>query len=164
MPDNELTMRPATEADVPLLLDFIRAIAEYEKLLHEVVATETGVRSSFFGEGAVAESVIAELDGEPAAFAVFFHNFSTFKGRRGLYLEDLFVKPEFRRLGIGKKLLVHLARIAVERDCARFEWVALDWNEPANKFYGELGAEIMDDWRIFRMSGEAMKKLAGQSG
>ena len=164
MHDSELTIRPAEEADVPLLLEFVRAIADYEKLLHEVVATEARLRESLFGEASVAEALIAEWDSEPVAFAIFFHNFSTFKGQRGLYLEDLFVKPEFRRRGIGKKLLVHLAKIAVERGCARFEWVALDWNEAATKFYKELGAEVMKDWRVFRTSDEALKRLAGRSG
>ena len=160
MPDNELTIRQATKADVPLLLDFIRALADYEKLLHEVVATETSVRESLFGAESVAEALIVESDGEPAAFAVYFHNFSTFMGRRGLYLEDLFVKPEFRRQGIGKKLLVHLAKIALDRSCSRFEWAALDWNETAIRFYEELGAQKMEEYRLFRMSGAALERLA----
>ena len=160
MPDNKLTIRQATEADVPLLLDFIRALADYEKLLHEVVATEANVHESLFGAKAVAESLIAESDGEPAAFVVYFHNFSTFMGRHGLYLEDLFVKPKLRRQGIGKKLLVHLAKIAVERGLPRFEWVALDWNESAIEFYEALGAHQMSDWRLFRMSGDSLEHLA----
>ena len=160
MPDNKLTIRQATEADVPLLLDFIRALADYEKLLHEVVATVTSVRESLFGAESVAEALIVELDGEPAAFAVYFHNFSTFMGRQGLYLEDLFVKPEFRRQGIGKRLLVHLAKIAVDRGCDRFDWLALNWNEPALHFYDELGAQKMDELRLFRMSGAALERLA----
>lgn len=163
MSTGNLTIRPATEADVPLLLEFIRALADYEKLLHEVVATEDSVRESLFGAEAVAEGLVAEVDGAPAAFAVYFHNFSTFMGRRGLYLEDLFVKPEFRRHGIGKKLLVHLAKIAVTRGCARFEWVALDWNETAINFYEKLGAEGVEDWRIFRLSGGALEQLAAES-
>lgn len=163
MADDSLIIRPATEADVPLLLEFIRAIADYEKLLHEVVATEESVHASLFGPEAVAKALFAEVDGETAAYAVYFHNFSTFTGRHGLYLEDLFVKPEFRRHGIGKTLLVHLAKIAVDRGCARFEWVALDWNQPAIDFYEKLGAEILQEWRVFRLSGEGLKQLAAES-
>ena len=143
-----------------LLLEFIRSIAEYEKLLHEVVATEESVRESLFGDSAVAEALIAECEGEPAAFAVYFYNFSTFMGRRGLYLEDLFVKPKFRRRGIGEALLRHLAQQAVERGCRRFEWVVLDWNQSAIDFYQELGAEAMEGWQLFRISGEKLKNLA----
>ena len=143
-----------------LLLEFIRGIAEYEKLLHEVVATEESVRESLFGDSAVAEALIAECEGEPAAFAVYFYNFSTFMGWRGLYLEDLFVKPKFRRRGIGEALLRHLARQAGERGCRRFEWVVLDWNQSAIDFYQELGAEAMEGWLLFRISGEKLKNLA----
>ena len=160
MPNNELTIRQATEADVPLLLDFIRGIADYEKRLHEVVATEESIRESLFGKESTAEGLIAECDKEPMAFAVYFHNFSTFVGRRGLYLEDLFVKPALRRQGIGKKLLTYLAKIAVDRGCSRFEWAALDWNKPAIRFYEELGAQKMEEWRLFRMSGAALERLA----
>ncbi|MBC8326384.1 MAG: GNAT family N-acetyltransferase [Verrucomicrobia subdivision 3 bacterium] len=162
MPDANLLIRPATAADVPLLLEFIRAIAEYEKLLDEVVATESSVHESLFGEDrrAAVEALIAEWGGEPAAFAVYFHNFSTFTGRAGLYLEDLFVKPEFRRHGIGQQLMVHLANIAVERNCPRFEWVALDWNQSASNFYETLGATPISEWRCFRINGEPLKKLA----
>ncbi len=156
-------IRQATEADVPLLLEFIRGIAEYEKLLHEVIATEASLHDSLFGAEAIAEAVIAEVDDEPAAFAVYFHNFSTFMGHRGLYLEDLYVKPEFRRHGIGKTLLAHLAKIAVDRGCVRFEWVALDWNEPAINFYEDLGAEQMSEWRLFRMSGDPLRRLAAKA-
>lgn len=153
-------IRAAIDADVPLLLEFIRELADYEKLLHEVVATEDSVRESLFGQAAVAEALIAEMEGKPVAFAVYFHNFSTFMGRRGLYLEDLFVKPELRRRGVGETLLRHLARLAVERGCGRFEWVALDWNKTAIDFYRELGAEVMEEWRLFRISGDNLKKLA----
>ena len=155
-----LNIRVAIDADVPLLLEFIRGIADYEKLLHEVVATEDSVRESLFGQSAVAEALIAEIEGKPVAVAVYFHNFSTFMGRRGLYLEDLFVKPELRRRGVGEMLLRHLARLAVERGCGRFEWVALDWNKTAIDFYRELGAEVMEEWRLFRISGDNLKKLA----
>ena len=160
MSSGKLFIRKATEHDVPLLLDFIRAIANYEKRLHEVVATEKSIRKSLFGKQSTAEGLIAEYDKEPVAFAVYFHNFSTFMGRRGLYLEDLFVKPEFRRQGIGKKLLAHLAKIAVDRGCRRFEWSALDWNEPAIRFYEELGAQKMEQYRLFRITGTALEHLA----
>ena len=160
MPEDSLKIRPATEADVPLLLEFIRAIAEYEKLLDEVTATEEGVRESLFGERPAAEAVIGDWAGQPVAYAVFFQNFSTFTGRAGLYLEDLFVKPEYRKRGIGKLMLKHLAKIAVDRRCPRFEWIALDWNEPAIKFYEGLGAKQLTDKRYFRMSGEPLKQLA----
>ena len=155
-----LTIRPATEADVPLLLEFIRGIAEYEKLLHEVVATEESLHESFFGERPVAEGIFGEWNGESAAFAVYFENFSTFEGRACLYLEDLYVKPEFRKKGIGQQMLKHLASIAVERGCPRFDWVALDWNEPAIDFYENLGAKNMAEWRHFRLSGEALIKVS----
>ena len=135
MPVDFLKIRPATEADVPLLLEFIRAIAEYEKLLDEVEATEETLRESLFGDRPAAEALIGEWEGEPATFAVYFHNLSTFTGRSGLYLEDLFVKPEYRKRGIGKLMLKHLAKIAMERDCPCFEWVALEWNESAIEFY-----------------------------
>lgn len=160
MSSEELTIHQATEHDVPLLLKFIRALADYEKLLHEVVATEESIQESLFSEESAAEALIVKANGEPAAFAVYFHNFSTFTGRRGLYLEDLFVKPDLRRQGIGKKLLGHLAKIAVDRDCSRFEWAALDWNEPGIRFYEELGAEKMGQYRLFRMTGSALKRLA----
>ena len=135
MPVDSLKIRPATAADVPLLLEFIRAIAEYEKLIDQVKATEETLRESLFGDRPAAEALLGEWGGEPAAFAVYFQNFSTFTGRPGLYLEDLFVKPEYRQRGIGKLMLKHLAKIAVERGCPRLEWVALDWNEPAIEFY-----------------------------
>ncbi len=161
MPDDSLKIRPATEADVPLLLEFIRALAEYEKLLDQVVATEESVLESLFGEKPVAEALIGEWEEEPVAFAVYFQNFSTFTGRGGLYLEDLFVKSEYRQRGIGKLMLKHLAEIAVERGCPRFEWIALDWNEPAIKFYEGLGAKQLTDKRYFRMNGEPLKQLSG---
>ena len=160
MPDESLKIRPATEADVELLIEFIRALAEYEKLLNEVVATEEIVLESLFGEQPSAETLIGEWEGEPVAFAVYFENFSTFMGRSGLYLEDLFVKPEYRQRGIGKLMLKHLAKIAVDRGCPRFEWVALDWNESAIKFYEGLGAKQLNDWRYFRMSGDSLEQLA----
>jgi GNAT superfamily N-acetyltransferase len=150
----------ATERDVPVILQMIRDLADYERMSDQVVATEAGLRESLFGGNRDAEVIIAYADSRPAGFALFFHNFSTFLGRRGLYLEDLFVKPELRGAGIGKRLLVELARIAVERGCGRFEWSVLDWNEPAIGFYKKLGAEAMDEWTIFRVTGEALGKLA----
>jgi GNAT superfamily N-acetyltransferase len=161
-PKVDLRIRPATEADALLLLEFIRAIAEYEKLSDQVEATEASVRESLFGDNrhAAVEALIAEWRGEPAAFAVYFHNYSTFTGRAGLYLEDLFVKPEFRRHGIGQQMLAHLAKIAVDRGCPRFEWVALDWNQSAADFYETFGAEQMSEWRLFRMTGKPLAKLA----
>jgi len=160
MSPESLQIRPATEADVQLIVEFIRALAEYEKLLDEVVATEEIVLESLFGEQPSAEALIGEWEGEPVAFAIYFENFSTFMGRSGLYLEDLFVKSEYRKRGIGKLILKHLGKIAVERGCPRFEWIALDWNEPAIKFYERLGAKQLTDKRYFRMSGEPLKRLA----
>ncbi len=160
MSAESLQIRPATEADVQLIVEFIRALAEYEKLLDEVVATEEIVLESLFGEQPSAEALIGEWEGEPVAFAIYFENFSTFMGRSGLYLEDLFVKSEYRKRGIGKLILKHLGKIAVERGCPRFEWIALDWNEPAIKFYERLGAKQLTDKRYFRMSGEPLKRLA----
>ena len=150
----------ATEEDVPLILSLIRELAEYEKLSDEVVATEEGLRDNLFGRRRYAEVLIAEQGGTPAGFALFFHNFSTFLGKPGIYLEDLYVKPEFRGAGIGKELLVHLARLAKGRDCGRLEWWVLDWNEPAMGFYGKLGAVPMDDWTVYRVAGEALEDLA----
>jgi len=150
----------ATEADVPVLLAFIRKLAEYEKLADEVEATEEHVRSALFGPKRVAEALLAFLGGEPVAFAVFFHNFSTFLGRPGIYLEDLFVDPPQRGKGIGKALLVELARLARARNCGRLEWAVLDWNESAIEFYRSLGAVAMEDWTIFRLTGDALARLA----
>jgi GNAT superfamily N-acetyltransferase len=144
-----------------LILQMIRDLAEYERMSDQVVATETGLREVLFGARPQAEVLIAYAGDRPAGFALFFHNFSTFVGRRGLYLEDLFVRPEFRGLGIGRRLLTELARTAVERNCGRFEWSVLDWNEPAIGFYRKLGAEMMKEWRIFRLTGDALKQLAG---
>jgi len=153
-------IRNAGESDTATLLALIRELAEYEKMLSDVVTTEGTLRQSLFSENATAEALIAEYDREPIGFAVFFHNFSTFLGKRGLYLEDLFIKPEFRGKGFGKALLSHLAQIAVDRNCGRFEWAVLDWNESAIGFYKKLSAEPMDEWTVFRLSGEALEKLA----
>jgi len=159
-----VTVRPATVEDVPLILEFIKGLAEYEKLGHQLVASEERLSAALFGPKPDAEVVIAFAGAEPAGFALFFHNFSTFLAQRGLYLEDLFVKPEWRGHGIGKRLLAYLAAIAVERNCGRFEWVVLDWNEPAIEFYRRLGAQPLDDWRIFRVTGESLQGLASLAG
>ncbi|KAG2210105.1 hypothetical protein INT46_010310 [Mucor plumbeus] len=159
-------IRPATVEDIPTILGFIKKLAEYEKLLHEVVATEDVLRESLFGERRYAEVIIAygkktqDSPEEPAGMALFFHNFSTFLGRPGLYLEDLFVNPEFRGCGIGKKLLTQLAVIAKERSCARYEWVCLDWNNPSREFYEALGAKPQSQWIIHRVEGKSLDDLA----
>lgn len=165
----EFRIRPALPADVGLVLAFIRQLAEYEKLAHEVVADEAALHDALFGPRANAEALIGELHHagaapEPVAFAVFFHNFSTFLGRRGLYLEDLFVQPRHRGAGYGRRMLAHLARLAVERGCRRFEWAVLDWNAPALGFYAALGAEAKSDWVIHRLSGGALAALAAEAG
>ena len=155
-----ITIRPATREEIPLVLEFIRALARYEKLEHEVSASEAQLREALFGERPYAEVVFACSGAEPVGFALFFHNFSTFKGQPGIYLEDLFVRPEARGRGIGKRLLAHLARTAVERGCARLEWAVLDWNEPSIGFYRGLGAVPMDEWTVFRLTGDALGLLA----
>jgi GNAT superfamily N-acetyltransferase len=155
-----LQIRTATEDDVPLILQFIRELAEYERSAHEVAATEELLRRTLFGNPRFAEVLIGEDDGKPVAFALFFHNYSTWTGKPGLYLEDLYVKPEARRHGHGRALLSRLAAIAKERDCARFEWAVLEWNTPAIDFYRSLGAVPMSEWRVMRVSGEALDALA----
>lgn len=156
-----LTITIATEGDVAQILAFIKALAEYERLADSVVATEEGLRATLFGPRPYAECVIARWNGVPAGFALFFHNYSTFLGRPGIYLEDLFVKPELRGKGVGRSLLAYLANIALERNCGRLEWSVLDWNESAIGFYKSLGAEPLEDWTIFRVKGEALARLAG---
>ncbi len=155
-----LDIRFATEDDVPLILSFIKELAEYERLSHEVVATEEVLRETLFGERRVAEVLLGYADGEAVAFALFFHNFSTFLGRPGICLEDLFVRPEHRGSGFGKAMLRYLARLAKERGCGRFEWWVLDWNEDAIRFYKSLGAAPMDEWTVFRVTGDALDELA----
>ncbi len=154
---------PATERDLPLVLDFIRKLAEYEKLSHQVVATIELLREGLFGECRVAEVVLAYLGEEPVGFALYFHNFSTFVGRAGIYLEDLFVEPHHRGKGIGKALLAHVANLAVQRKCGRFEWAVLDWNTPSIEFYKSLGAVPLDDWTLFRLTGDALQRVASLS-
>lgn len=152
------TIRGATPDDAGVILSFIRALADYEKLTDQVTATEEDLRASLFGERAVAEVLLAHEGGVPVGFAIFFHNYSTFLGRNGIYLEDLFVKPEYRKKGYGKALLMHLARLANQRGCGRLEWSVLDWNTPSIEFYQSLGARPLDDWTMFRLDGD---ELAG---
>jgi len=158
----EVEIRAATEDDVPLVLSLIKELAEYERLSHEVVATEEALRESLFGERRVAEALLGYLGDDPAGFALFFHNFSTFLGKPGIYLEDLYVRPEFRGAGIGRALLVHLAKLARERGCGRLEWSVLDWNQPAIRFYENLGAVPMDEWTVYRLTGESLDELAAE--
>jgi GNAT superfamily N-acetyltransferase len=155
-----ITIAPATEADAAVIRGFIRGLAEYEKLAHQFVATEDDLRRTLFGARPYAEVLIGRVDGEPAGFALFFHNYSTFLARPGIYLEDLFVLPAMRSRGVGKALLREVARVARDRQCGRLEWSVLDWNEPAIEFYRRMGAQVMPDWRICRLSGEGIDKLA----
>src|ERR1051326_191654 len=157
-------IRTATESDVALILSFIRDLARYEKLEDRVVATEETLRATLFGNPRFAEVLIGEEDGAPMGFALFFHNYSTFLGRPGVYLEDLFVKSEARGRGYGKALLARLAAIANERNCGRVEGAVLDWNEPSINFYRSLGAVSLDDWKIFRLTGDALSALASKDG
>ena len=159
-PSPLLSIRPATIDDVPLIRALIGELAEYERLGDAAVATDADLRAQLFGERPAAEVLIGEVDGEPAGFALFFHNFSTFLGKRGLYLEDLVVRPAARGAGLGKHLMAALARIAVQRDCGRFEWSVLDWNEPAIGFYRRIGAVGMDEWTVQRLEGDALHALA----
>jgi GNAT superfamily N-acetyltransferase len=158
---SQIQIEAATPQDVPVILRFVRELAEYEKLSHEVVASDADMRAALFGERPVIEAVIARVNDEPVGYALFFPNFSTFLGKPGLYLEDLYVCPTARGLGVGRKLLEHLARIAVERGWGRFEWSVLDWNELAIGFYRGLGAQLLDSWRICRISDAALARLAG---
>lgn len=157
-----LAIRPARREDMPLIASLIRELAEYEKLADEVRFDEQVLAQNLFGAHPYAEVVIGEVDDTPQGFALFFHNFSTFEGRPGIYLEDLFVRPEARGFGLGKALLKHLAALAVERDCARLEWWVLDWNEPSIGFYKSLGARLMDDWTVMRVDGAALTDLAAK--
>ncbi|WP_309751746.1 GNAT family N-acetyltransferase [Novosphingobium sp.] len=154
-----LSIRSATPADLPLIAQLIRDLAEYEKLAHEVRFDDAVLGEKLFGARPYAEVVIGELDGAAQGFALFFHNFSTFEGKPGIYLEDLFVRPAARGSGLGKALLSHLAALALERDCARLEWSVLDWNEPAIGFYRKLGARLLDEWTGMRVDGAALARL-----
>jgi GNAT superfamily N-acetyltransferase len=155
---------PAIEADVPLILEMIRELAEYEKLLHIVAATEDHLRATLFGERPAAEVLLAQWNGEPVGFALFFPNYSTFRAKAGIYLEDLYVKPHARGKGAGLALFTELAKIAVARGCGRVEWAVLDWNEPSIGFYKKLGAVAMDEWTTYRLTGDPLKSLAATGG
>ena len=159
---SDLVIRPATVADVPIILQLIRELATYERAPNEVTATEEQLVDVLFGPRPAAEVLLAFEQEMPVGFAVFFHNFSTWLGRPGLYLEDLFVRPEQRGKGYGRALLVHLAKIAHERGCGRMEWAVLDWNEPAIQFYKKLGAAPQDEWTVFRLTRDGIAKLAGK--
>jgi GNAT superfamily N-acetyltransferase len=160
MQDPALKIVPAQEADIPLILSLINDLAEYENLKHQVIATASSLREALFGARPGAESLIAHQGDTPAAFALYFYNFSTFLGKPGLYLEDLYVRPAFRSRGIGKQMLKHLARLAVARGCGRFEWAVLDWNQPARDFYESLGAKANSEWINYRLAGDALERLA----
>jgi len=157
---SNFSIRQATRADVPLVLEFVRGLAEYEKLTHLLEATEDIIAEELFGPGSHTEVLLGESGGKAVAFAVYFHNFSTFLGRKGLYLEDLYVLPEHRRRGYGRAMLLRVASIAAERNCGRLEWSVLDWNEPAILFYERLGATIMHEWKLVRVTGAALARLA----
>jgi GNAT superfamily N-acetyltransferase len=160
---SEFRVTPAVPVDVPRILDLIRGLAEYERLSHICIATEADIHAALFGPRPSAEVAMAWHGSEVAGFALFFHNFSTFLGRPGLYLEDLYVRPEYRGRGYGRALLLHLARLAVERRCGRFEWSVLDWNAPAIGFYEALGASMLPEWRICRATGQALERMANLS-
>jgi len=153
-----VTLRPAIPSDAPLILEFIQGLAEYERLESECVATEQQIRNTLFGQKPPAECVLAFIDREPAGFALYFTNYSTFLAKPGLYLEDLFVKPTLRKQGVGRALLLYLAKLANDRGYGRMDWSVLDWNKPAIDFYESLGAKKMDEWRIFRLTGEALAR------
>jgi GNAT superfamily N-acetyltransferase len=157
-----LELRAASAEDGGTILRFIQELAEYERLRHECVATEADLAAHLFGERPKAEAVLAEWSGEAVGFALFFHNFSTFLGKPGIYLEDLYVQPRMRGKGIGKALLVYLARLAKERDCGRLEWSVLDWNAPSIAFYKSLGAKAKDEWTVYRVDGEALERLGAE--
>ncbi len=156
------TIRPANPADVPTILALIRELAEFERLADQCVATEANLHAGLFGPKPVAEALIAEFEAQPAGFALFFHNYSTFLARPGIYLEDLYVRPNLRRHGIGRALLQRLAAIATERNCGRLEWAVLNWNEPAINFYKQLGALPMNEWTVYRLTGQALQDLASK--
>ena len=156
----DFTIKPATKKDVPVILNFIKKLADYERLSHEVVATEELLQRTLFGQRRTAEVAIGYFNSDPVGFVLFFHNFSTFVGRPGIYIEDLFIDEPFRRRGFGGALLRHVAKLAAARECGRLEWSVLDWNEPAINFYRKLGAVSMNEWTVFRMTGENLQRLA----
>jgi len=158
----DFEIRAAVVDDVPVIFSFIKKLADYEKLAHEVVATEESLRETLFGTGKTTEVAIGYFENKPVGFVLFFHNYSTFLSRPGLYIEDLFVDESYRRRGFGAALLGHLARLAVERNCGRLEWSVLDWNEPAISFYKKLGAVPMSDWTVFRLTGQSLTDLASR--
>ncbi|MFV3305684.1 GNAT family N-acetyltransferase [Pseudomonas sp. NY15181] len=155
-----VTLRPAVPADIPLIIELITELADYERLVHEVKADAQRMHDHLFGPRPYAEVLIGEVDGQPQGFALFFHNYSTWLSQPGIYLEDLFVRPAARGAGLGKALLTELARLAVERGCGRLEWSVLDWNEPAIGFYRSLGARPQDEWTVYRLTGDALRELA----
>lgn len=157
------TIRSATPDDVGTMLALMYELAEFEKLTHLFIATEDGLRDALFGARPSAEAIVAERDGKMISYALFFHNYSTFLGRRGLYLEDLYVQPTERGTGLGSKMLRYLAALAVERQCGRFEWSVLDWNQPAIDFYQKMGATVLPDWRVVRITGDALDQLAASA-
>lgn len=159
-PVSDIEVQPATEADVPLILQLIKALADYERLGHEVVATEAMIRESLFGPEPHAKAVIARIGGDAVGFAIWFSTYSTFLSQPGIYLEDLFVLPDWRGKGVGRALLRHLARIAVDRGCGRIEWSVLDWNETAIRFYRNIGASAMSEWTVYRLTGDAITRVA----
>ena len=160
----DFTIKPATKKDVPVILSFITKLADYERLSHEVVATEELLQRTLFGRRRTAEVAIGYYNNEPVGFVLFFHNFSTFVGRPGIYIEDLFVEETYRRRGFGGALLAHIAKLAVARDCGRLEWSVLDWNEPAVNFYQKLGTMPMNEWTVFRVTGKKLNQLAARQG
>jgi GNAT superfamily N-acetyltransferase len=160
----DFRIRKADKADTIIIVEFIRELAEYEKLLDQVKVTEKNLKENLFGERPFAEAIIGELNAKPIAFALFFHNYSTFLGKPGLYLEDLYVQPKFRGQGYGKIILSYLAKLAINRNCGRFEWSVLDWNEPAIQFYQKIGAKPMSEWTVQRLDGKALEKLAKEFG
>ncbi len=158
----QIRIRPATRDDVPLIVTFIHELAVYEKLAHVVVTSEADLHAALFGDPPVVEAMIASVDDEPVGYALFFPSFSTFLGKPGLYLEDLYVRPAARGVGAGRKLLEHLACLVIERGWGRLEWSVLDWNEPSIAFYKKMGAKAMDEWTVFRLTGKALETLASQ--
>jgi GNAT superfamily N-acetyltransferase len=155
-----LTLRFASEEDIPVILDFIKELADYEKLSHEVIATEEKLKRSLFGDNPIAEVIIAEYLTKPVGFCLFFHNFSTFLGRPGIYIEDIYIRLEYRGQGFGKSILAFIAKLAVERDCGRIEWSVLDWNINALNFYNDLGASAMDGWTVYRIAENSLINLS----